>query len=232
MAKPPIDADALISMFENATARQGEQLKQAVGKATLAALQGRALTLTNIKSALKGVADAAGAGAARNVVAGVDPEALLDKAVAGMDQALLKAVEANRTALTTLTTQGADLRERHLKKALADLDKIEDTMFAVLKKTAGAAGAPLAGAWGQVLEKMQAGGTLSGTQAAAATLQITQMAEQMQGALKSTRAASLRAAQTLAESYTAMVSGVLLGMSEALQSGGAPASAPAKGAKK
>jgi hypothetical protein len=33
----------------------------------------------------------------------------------------------------------------------------------------------------------------------------------------STRAASLRAAQALAESYTAMVSGVLMGMSEALQ---------------
>ncbi len=229
MAKPLIDADALISMFENASARQGEQLKKAVGDATLAALQGRELTLKNIKAALKGVADAASAGAARNTMAGVDAESLLDKAVSGMDQALLKAVEANRTALATLTTQGADLREKHLKKALADLDKIEDTMFAVLKKASESAGAPLAGAWGQVLEKMQAGGTASGAQAAAATEQIASMAEQMQGAMKSTRAASMRAAQALAESYTAMVSGVLLGMSEALQSG---AAAPAAKSKK
>ncbi|MBI5722095.1 MAG: hypothetical protein HZC37_30855 [Burkholderiales bacterium] len=225
MAKPLIDADALISMFENASARQGEQLKKAVGEATLAALQGRELTLKNIKGALKGVAEAASAGAARNTVAGVDAESLLDKAVAGMDQAVLKAVEANRTALATLTTQGADLREKHLKKALADLDKIEDTMFDALKKASESAGAPLAGAWGQVLEKMQAGGTASGAQAAAAAEQIAGMAGQMQGALKSTRAASMRAAQALAESYTAMVSGVLLGMSEALQSGGAAAPA-------
>jgi hypothetical protein len=35
----------------------------------------------------------------------VDPEALLDKAVAGMDDALLKAVEANRTALATLASR-------------------------------------------------------------------------------------------------------------------------------
>ena len=39
--------------------------------------------------------------------------------------------------------------------------------------------------------------------------------------MRGTRAASMKAAQALAESYTAMVSGVLIGMSEALQSGGA-----------
>ena len=98
-----------------------------------------------------------------------------------------------------------------------------------LKKASESAGAPMAGAWGQVLEKMQASGTLSGAQASAASEQITNMAEQMQGAMRSTRAASLRAAQALAESYTAMVSGVLLGMSEALQSGAA-ASKPAASA--
>ena len=137
-------------------------------------------------------------------------------------------VEANRTALATLTSQGADLRDKHLKKALADLDKMEDTMFAALKKASESAGAPLAGAWSQVLEKMQAGGTLSGAQASAAGEQVAKMAEQMQGALKSSRAASMRAAQALAESYTAMVSGVLLGMSEALQVGGRSAGTKAK----
>ena len=231
MSKPPFDADALIGMFETASARQGEQLKKAVSDATLAALQGRALTLANIKSALKGVAEAASAGASKNTMAGVDAEALLDKAVAGMDAALLKAVEANRTALSTLATQGADLRDKHMKKAMADLDKIEDTMFAALKKAADTAGAPVAGAWTQVLEKMQAGGTLSGAQASAAAEQIAGMTEQMQGALKSSRAASMRAAQALAESYTAMVSGVLLGMSEALQSGASPTTGAATASK-
>ena len=229
MAKPLIDADQLISMFENATAEGSGKLKKAVGDATLAALQGRELTLKNIKAALKSVAEAASAGAAKNTMAGVDPESLLDKAVEGMDAALLKAVEANRTALATLTAQGADLREKHLKKAIADLDKMEDAMFEALKKASETAGAPMAGAWGQVLEKMQAGGTLTGAQASAATEQVAKMAEQMQGAMKSTRAASMRAAQALAESYTAMVSGVLLGMSEALQSSGrAPAAKPKK----
>ncbi len=219
MSKPMFDAEALISMFESATAKQGEQLRKATSEATLAALQGRELTLKNIRGALKSVAEAASTGAAKNLGAGIVPEDLLDKAVAGMDEALLKAVEANRTALSTLVGQGADLRDKHLSKALDDLDKMEDAMFSALKKAAAGAGAPLAGAWGQVLEKMQAGGTLSG---AKATATAEQLVEQMQGAMRSTRAASMRAAQALAESYTAMVSGVLLGMSEALQ-GKAPA---------
>ena len=84
-------------------------------------------------------------------------------------------------------SQGADLREKHLKKALDDLDKFEDTLFAALKKTAEGAGAPLAGAWGQVIEKMQAGGTLSGAKARS---HGRGMIEQMQTAMRSTRAAS------------------------------------------
>lgn len=225
MAKPMFDAEALISMFETATARQGAQLKKAVSDATLASLQGRELTLKNIRAALKGVTEAASAGAAKNLGAGVDAEGLLDQAVAGMDDAMLKAVEANRMALGRLVEQGADLREKHLKKALDDLDKFEDTMFAAVKKAAAGVEGPLAGAWGQVLERMQAGGTLSGAQA---TLTAEQLAEQMQGAMRSTRAASMRAAQALAESYTAMVSGVLIGMSDALQAGATPKKPAAK----
>ena len=220
MSKPMIDPEALISMFEQATAKQGAQLRKAAGDATLAALQGRELTLKNIRGALKTVSEAASQGVAKNIVQGVDPEALLDKAVAGMDDALLKAVEANQKALSTLAAQGASLREGHLQKALADLEKMEDSLFATLKKTASSAGAPMAGAWGSVLEKMQTQGTLSGAQA---TATAQDMAEQMQAAVRSTRAAGFRAAQVMAESYTAMVSGVLLGMSEALQS-----TAPAK----
>ncbi len=225
MSKPMIDPEALISMFEQATAKQGAQLRKAAGDATLAALQGRELTLKNIRGALKTVSEAASQGVAKNMVQGVDPEALLDKAVAGMDDALLKAVQANQKALSTLAAQGASLREGHLQKALADLEKMEDSLFATLKKTAASAGnTPMAGPWSSVLEKMQTQGTQSGAQA---TATAQDMAEQMQAAVRSTRAAGLRAAQVMAESYSAMVSGVLLGMSEALQT-----AVPAKKADK
>ena len=228
MAQPMFDADALIEMFQTASTRQGAQLKKAVTDTTLAALQGRELTLKNIRGVLKQVADAASTGVAQNVTAGIDPEALLDKAVAGMDEALLKAVEAQRTTLATLAAQGADLRDKHLSKALSDLEKMEDGLFSAVKKAADGAGNPMAAAWAPILEKMQAGGTASGAQAAAATQQFAQMAEQMHASMRSTRAASMKAAQALAESYAAMASGVLLGMSEALGGSAAAKKAPRK----
>jgi hypothetical protein len=221
MSKPLFDAQGLIDMFENATTKQSAQLRKATSDATLAALQGRELTLKNIRGVLKQVASAASTGAAANLTAGVNPEALLDQAVSGIDAALLKAVDANRVALSTLMAQGADMRDKHMSKALGELEKMEDAMMDALKKAAAGAGAPMAGAWGSVMEKLNLGGTLAGAQA---TNTLEQMAEQMQTTMRSTRAASMRAAQVLAESYGAMVSGVLTGMAEALQ---APAAAPA-----
>lgn len=224
MIKSGIDQQALIDLFANASAKQSEQVRQQVYQATLGALQGRELSLKNIRSVLGSVTQAAGAGAAKNPALPLDVEKLLDDAVAGMDAALLKAVEANRTALAQLTAQGADLREKHLKKALNDLEKFEDMLAGTIDKAAAGAGEQMAGLWSGVLSKINIEGTQSGAQAADTAKQF---AQQMQSAARDSRAAGFKAAQALAESYTAMVSGVLLGMGEALRQGSAPAPAPA-----
>jgi hypothetical protein len=228
MMKSGIDQQALIDLFANASAQQTAQLREAVFKSTLGALQGRELSLKNIRSVLGTVAQAAGAGAAQNPLGSVDAEALLDNAVAGMDDALIKAVEANRVALQQFVDKGVDLRETQLKKALADMDKFEDALLGTLKKNAAAVGDPMAGPWASVLEKLNLSGTQTGLKASGATEQLTAQMEQMQSAMRATRAASLKAAQTLAESYTALVSGVLIGMSDALRQAAVPAKKSAK----
>ena len=106
MLKSGIDQSAMIDMFAQASAKGSEQLRKTVAEATLAALQGRELTLKNIRGVLQSVTQAASTGAAKNVMPGVDVEGLLDNAVAGMDTALLKAVEANRAALQQLVNLG------------------------------------------------------------------------------------------------------------------------------
>jgi hypothetical protein len=231
MMKSGIDQQALIDQFANASAQQTAQLREGVFKATLGALQGRELSLKNIRSVLGTVAQAASTGAAKNPLGPVNAEALLDNAVSGMDDALLKAVEANRVALQQLVDKGVDLRESQLKKALADLDKFEDALMGTLKKGAAATGDPMAGPWAQVLEKFNLSGTQTGLKASGATeqltAQMTQMA-QMQTVLRETRATGLRAAQTLADSYTALVSGVLIGLSDALRQGTDAAKTPRK----
>lgn len=222
MPSRAFDADALISMFENASASGSARLQKAVTEATLAALRGRELTLANIRSSLDSVAKAVTAGAAKNPLGGESVEAMLDKAVAGMDAALVKAVQANQAALRQFADRGVDLREKHLKKALDDLDKFDDLLIGAVKK-AGAAAGPLAAPWQQAMEKLQAGGSMSGLSAAKT---VEEFAEQMGSAMKSGRSAGVRAATALAESYAAMASGVLVGLSEALSPGAAPAPAP------
>ena len=223
--KSGIDQDALIEQFASASAKQTAQLRQAVHDATMRALQGRELSLANIRKVIATVTQAASAGAAKNTT--IDVEAMLDQAVAGMDEAVLKAVEANRVALQQFVDRGADMRETQLKKALGDLEKFEDTLRGAIKKGAGAAGDPLAGPWGEVLKKFAPGGTQTGAGASGAA---EQLATQMQTAIRESRAAGLKAAQVLADSYTALVSGVLIGMSDAFQQGGA-AKPAAKGRK-
>jgi hypothetical protein len=228
MIKAGIDTDALVRMFSEASAKQGEALRKAVSDATLKALQGRELTLANIRSVLKTVTQAASAGAAQNALPSVDVEGLLDKAFAGMDAALLQAVEANRKALQQFVDQGLNLQEGRLKSALGDLEKMEDVFFSTVSKAAQAAGAPLQGPWAQVLESMKLKGTETGAQAAST---VEQLMGQAQTAMRDSRALGVRTAQAMMDSYAAVVSGVLIGMSEGLQ-GGAAASPAAKSRKK
>ena len=66
MMKSGIDQEALITMFAEAGAKQGEALRESVRTATLKALQGRELTLDNVRKVVKSVASATSIGAARN----------------------------------------------------------------------------------------------------------------------------------------------------------------------
>ena len=234
MIKAGIDQDALIQMFSEATAKQGEALRKTVGDATLKALQGRELTLENIKKVLKSVTDAASAGAAKNVAPAVDVEALLAKALAGMDGALLQAVEANHKALQQFVSQGAALQEKPLKDALDNIEKMEDVFFKTVGKAAQSAGGTLQGPWEHALEAMKIKGSETGAQASQT---VEQLLSQAQTVLRDGRAAGLRSAQALLDGYAAMVSGVLIGMSEGLRSGGsasaaASAAPAAKGRKR
>ncbi len=230
MFKAGIDQDAIVTMFSQATAKQGEALRKAVSEATLKALQGRELTMENIKKVLKSVTTAASTGAARNVASPVDVEAMLTKAFAGMDGALLQAVEAHRKALQQFVEQGTGLQEKQLKGAIANIEKMEDTFFATVTKAAQAASGPMQGPWEHVLSAMKMKGTDTGAQA---TQTVEQLMAQAQATLREGRAAGVKTAQAMLDGYAALVSGVLIGMSEGLQSGaGAGAGAPTNTKKK
>jgi len=225
MIKTGIDQEALVSLFSQATAKQGEALSKAVSSATLKALHGRELTLTNIKSVLKTVTQAASAGAAMNPAGSVDVEEMLTKALSGMDAALLQAVEANRKALQQFADQGVSMQETRLKTALAELEKMEDAFMSTVTKASQTAGANMQGPWQHVLDAMKIKGTDTGVQANSA---VQQLMTQTQSAIRDSRAMGLKTAQALVDGYSALVSGVLIGMSQGLQQGSPAAAAEAE----
>jgi hypothetical protein len=223
MLKSGIDQEALISLFSQSSAKQGEALAKAVSSATLKALQSRELTLQNIRSVLKTVTQAASTGAAKNPAAAVDVEAMLTKALSGMDSALLQAVEANRKALQQFVDQGVSMQETRLKTALSELEKMEDVFMSTVSKAASAASGPLQGQWEQVLKAIKVKGTDTGAQAHSA---VEQLMGQTKSAIRDSRAMGLRTAQAMVDSYSTLVSGVLIGMSQGLQQGTSTAGEP------
>jgi hypothetical protein len=227
MMKAGIDQDALITMFSQASAKQGEAVRKAVSEATLRALQGRELTLDNVRKIVKNVAGAASVGMARNPASELDVEGMLGKALAGIDAALLQAVEANRKALEQFVSGGVSLSEKPLKEALANIEKMEDVFFGAVAKASEAAG-PLQGPWENALDVFKMKGSATGSQATQAVQDVLAQAQAM---LRDGRSSGVRAAQAMLDGYAAMVSGVLIGMSEGLKAGTSKSASPAPAAK-
>lgn len=234
VTKSGIDQDALISMFAEASTRQGEMLRKGVADATLRALQGRELTLDAVRKVVRAVTDASTLGAAKNLASPVDVEAMLARALQGIDSALLQAVEANRTALERFVGQGVAMTEKPMQDALAGIERMEDVFFDAVAKASQSAG-PLRAQWEQALAAMKLKGSDTGVRATEA---VGSLMEQAKTAMRDQRGTGMRAAEAMLQSYATLVSGVLIGMSEGMRAGtaaaktAAPAAAPAPSAAK
>ena len=227
MIKSGIDQQALATMFSQATQQGGDALRKAVSDATLKALQGREMTVANIRSVLKSVTQAASTGAATSSLPAVDVEQLLGKAIEGMDAALLRAVEAQKTALAQFVQQGMGAQEKQMAPLLANLEKMEDVFFATVTKAAQGAGGSLQGPWDQALSALKLKGSDTGASASAT---VEQLMTQAQVTLREGRAASLRSAESMMKGYATLVSGILIGMSEGLRGNPGAAPTPSGGA--
>ncbi len=213
MEELEFDQDALVKLFADATTRQGAALRRAVSETTLRALQGRELALHNVCGTLTAVTEAASAGAARNPGAAVDIAALLGEAVAGMDEALITAVEAHHKALQQFVDRGFDFGETRLKRALDEIETLETAFIESVTGVAQVAAGPLQGPWAHVIASMRLHGTGTGAQAA---FVVDRLMAQARSALRASREQGLRTTQALLDGYSTLVSGVLIGMLEGM----------------
>jgi hypothetical protein len=106
-----------------------------------------------------------------------------------------------------------------MKDALANLEKMEDAFFGAVAKASKGAGT-LQAPWEHALASFKMKGSETGAQA---TQTVEHLLAQAQTTLRDSRAGGMHAAQAMLDSYNALVSGVLIGMSEGLQAGSTPA---------
>ena len=128
-----MDTDEVLKGLARESVKQGENLRSAVRELTLNALKGRELTLSEIKRVVRSVSEGVNLGATASKL---DGERVFSEALAGMDDAVLKAVQANHLALQQLAAQGQNLRESHVKKALDELERLEDEFVGAVKEAA------------------------------------------------------------------------------------------------
>jgi len=128
--------------------KQSENLRSAVRELTLNALRSRELTVREIKRVVKAVTEGINLGAAASRI---DADRVLGEAFAGMDEAVLKAVQANHLALQQLAAQGQSLRDSHVKKALDELERLEDEFVGAVKEAAKTGSQQLRNQWATVL---------------------------------------------------------------------------------
>src|SRR5438132_10976425 len=156
-----MDTDEVLKGLARESVKQGENLRTAVRELTLGALRGRELTVREIKRVVKTVTEGVNLGAATSKL---DGDRVPGEAFAGMDEAVLKAVQANHLALQQLAAQGQSLRESHLKKALEELERLEDEFLSSVKDAAKKGSKQVKDQWASVLQRTETSGTETASQ--------------------------------------------------------------------
>ena len=229
MTKAMINTDAMLTEMVAAAVKQGENLRVNVRNLTLQALQARDLSLGQMRGVLTSVTAGVNRGAAESEG---DPQKVIGKALAGMDEALLQAVRASHIALNQLSEQGADFEDSRLKKSLNELERLEDEFLKVVRQAAGSSTGSLKNGWTQMLKQAQVDGTETGAEVEA---MFADMTANLQKTMRSGREASFKAAHAFTQNFATLASGILIGLTEAYQrkpAASAPSPAPAKTASK
>jgi hypothetical protein len=203
-------ADEMLKQLTSETVKNSDNLRDSVRDITLQALKARELNLEQIKSVLHSVTEGVSLGAASPKM---DTEKALTEAMHGMDDALRKAVQASHLALEQLSSQGKAFSDTHVKTAMNELKRLEDEFFGTVKKASGAGSAQMKAQWGEVLKHFKFAGSDAGHDALDT---LEDFSNRMTATMHETRMASLKAAETFGQNFATLASGILIGLSQAL----------------
>jgi len=210
MTKQAIVVDEALKKMASEAVKQGGNLRTAVRDLTIKALQTRELSLGQIRAVLRSVTEGINSGA---VKAKIDVEKPFADTLAGMDDALLKAVQASQIALQQLTEHDVDFEDSKIKKALNDLEKLENEFLKTVKEANETASKQVRAQWAGVLQRTPSGATETGARVQALMEQFSAPART---ALRQQREAGMKAAHMMTQNFGTLASGVLIGLTEGL----------------
>ena len=204
------NTDLLLKNLAAQSIRQSRDVRVAVRNLTLKSLQQRELTLDQIRRVVRSIIEGVSLGLGKRES---KIEKTLADTVAGIDDALLKAVEASNVALQRLSGEGHGFEDSNLKRALDELERLEDEFLRGITAAAASAGEKIKEPWDRVLKRTKVSGTATGAQAAAV---LRDYAKRAQTAIRAQRETGFKAAYLLSQNFGILASGILIGMSEGL----------------
>jgi hypothetical protein len=103
-----------------------------------------------------------------------------------------------------------------VKKGLKELEAFEEKFLDGVKQAAQDASGRTKEQWKSILDNIPRGGTETGAQVKET---LSAHAREVQAAMRSSREAGFKVMHALTQNYATLVSGVLIGLSEALEHG-------------
>jgi len=209
-----MDPNELLKSMAARAVDHAETLRQSVRDLTIRALSSRESTVEQLNSVLRSVTAGVNQGVASSKV---DAAQVFKDALAGMDDAVVKVVEANQVALKQLIGADGEFEQSQFKKALNDVKQLENQFMQAVQRASEAAAPQLKIAWGPVLEQMKVAGSQTGAQAQKVAENFSR---QINEQLQVSREAAFKTAHMLTQNYATLVSGVLMGLADAFQETG------------
>jgi len=190
---------------------RGEATREDIRDIVLTALSQRHLDSKKIRQVVRAVIEGASIGSASKGTQAKD--ALLD-AMTGVDEALAKSTEASKLAVEEAASHLKDFGKQDLKRALDDLQALEDMFLDTVSDVSKGADELIRGALSDMVEHARNSGTAVGKTAAQTTEVLNQ---QLATTLRETASASAHAAMDVAGHIAQAAAGALEGIAQTLQ---------------
>ena len=205
-----VEASEVKAASQSAVER-GDAIREDTRDIILTALSQRHLDNKKIRQVVRAVIEGASIGSASKGTQTKD--ALLD-AMTGVDEALAKSTEASKLAVEEAAGNIKDFGKQDLKRALDDLQALEDMFLDTVSEVSKGANELIRGALSDMVEHARNSGTAVGKTAAQTSEALNQ---QLGKTLHEAASASAHAAMDVAGHIAQAAAGALDGIAQTLQ---------------